>query len=78
MGVFYYRKALFAQGWFFLHDVAFEKCLAGAGFEVAFEFSSLLIVVELQSNQYFPRPIFGCVWGLPLIMSLEAIFQISR
>ena len=56
--------------------MAVEECLAGAGFEVAFEYNSLLIIVELQSNQDFPRSIFGCVWGLPLIMGLKAIVQI--
>ena len=44
-----------------LSEVPVEEGLAGAGFEVAFEFSSLLIVGELQSNQYLPWPIFGCV-----------------
>ena len=61
-----------------LSEVSVEKGLAGAGFEISFEFSSLLIVGELQSNQYLPWPIFGCVWGLPLIMGLKAIVQISR
>ena len=60
-----------------LFEMTVEESLAGAGFEVAFEFYSLLIIREFQSNQQFPGAIFGRMWRLSLIVGLGPVFQVA-